>query len=332
LDYDLERERVLQFLRQHGSKRAAIQLPSGLRPKLPQVAGALEEAGVEPVVMAGSCYGACDLADAEARKLGCDALLHYGHSDMGLPVCLPTLYVEARMLVDPSKAVERALPELEFKRVGLLTTVQHITHLKNIEGLLRSHGFEPFIGSPGPRAKYPGQLLGCDFGCARSIAGSVDGFLYIGTGNFHPLGAVFATGKNVLAVDPVAESSRLISPSAEDFLRRRKAAIASAASGERLGVVVSAKPGQARFSLAAELVEVFKRAGRDAQLLVVNEMKPDELMDFKFDAIVCTACPRIPLDDAELFDFPVLTPFEARVMLGLEKLEPYRMDEFGKGF
>lgn len=323
---------MLQFMRRHKPKRAAIQLPSGLRPQLPQILASFEEGLVELVIMAGSCYGACDLADAEAKRLGCDVLLHYGHSDMGLPACLPTLYVEARMLVDPLPTVERALPKIDFRRVGLLTTVQHVGHLKGIEELLRLHGFEPFVGSPGPRAKYSGQLLGCDFGCARSIADKVDGFLYIGTGDFHPLGAALATGKRVLVVDPVAGSSKWISASVEKFLHKRKAAIASAAVGERFGVIASTKPGQARSDQSIELIKALKGAGRDAQLFVVNEVRPEELGDFKLDAIVCTACPRIPTDDAERFDIPVLTPFEARVMLGLEKLEPYRLDEFSRKF
>lgn len=332
MEYDLEQERVLQFLRQHRSKRAAIQLPSGLRPQLPRILENFGGGVVEPVVMAGSCYGSCDLADAEAKRLGCDVLLHYGHSDMGLSACLPTLYVEARMLVDPLQTVERALPKIDFKQVGLITTVQHVGYLKKVEELIRSRGFEPFVGNPGPRAKYPGQLLGCDFGCARSISHKVDGFLYIGTGDFHPLGAAIATGKRVLVVDPVAGSSKWISASLEKFLHKRKAAIASAAVGERFGVIASTKPGQARPDQSIELINAFKGTGRDACLFVVNEVRPEELGDFKLDAIVCTACPRISIDDAERFDIPVLTPFEARVMLGLEKLEPYKLDEFSRKF
>jgi len=331
LEYDFEEEKTRQFLRKHKPKRAAIQLPSGLRPQLPRILKNFE-VGVEPVIMAGSCYGACDLADAEARQLGCDVLLHYGHSDMGLAARLPTLYVEARMLVNPTDAVEQAIPKIDFKRVGLLTTVQHIGHLNKVEELLRSRGLEPFVGDPGPRAKYPGQLLGCDFGCARSIAGKVDGFLYIGTGDFHPLGAAIATGKRVLAVDPVSGGSRWVSASVEKFLQKRKGMIASAAAGERLGVVESTKPGQARPDVSKELVKALRDAGRDVCLFVVNELRPEELGDFKLDAIVCTACPRISTDDAERFGIPILTPFEAKVMLGREKLEQYRPDEFSRKF
>jgi 2-(3-amino-3-carboxypropyl)histidine synthase len=235
------------------------------------------------------------------------------------------------MPADPLEVVEQALPKLKFKRVGLLTTVQHITHLRRVAKLLRSRGIKPFIGKPGLRAKYPGQLLGCDFGSARSVAPRVDGFLYVGTGEFHPLGAALATGKQVLATNPISEGFKLLAPDVEAFLRRRKAMIARAAAGERFGVIVSTKPGQARFKLAARLVEDLRKAGKVAHVLAVDEVRPEELGDFGLDGFICAACPRIPIEDVERFESPILTPFEARVMLGKAKFRPYQMDEAGKG-
>jgi 2-(3-amino-3-carboxypropyl)histidine synthase len=325
--YDLEEAKVKSFLKRCRAKRAAVQLPAGLRQHLSHIKQIFDESGVEAIVLADSCYGACDPADVKAKLLGCDVLVHYGHSDMRIPTRLPTLYVEASMLADPLETVERALPEIKFRRVGLLTNVQHIKHLKKVAGLLRSQGFKSFIGKPGPRAKYPGQLLGCDFSCARSVVSHVDGFLYLGTGDFHPIGAALATGKQVLVVNPVSECFKWISPDIDAFLRGRKAAIAKAAAGRHFGVITSTKPGQARFKLAADLVGSLKNAGHEACLLVLDEVKPEELSDFRFDAFVCAACPRIPIDDAERFECPVLTPFEARVMLGEAKFDPYRMDE-----
>ncbi len=329
--YDFERARVKRFLKQHRAKRAGIQLPAGLKRHLQEIVEPFAGVDVETLVLADSCYGACDPADAKAKQLGCDVLVHYGHADMGMSTCLPTLYIEARMPADPLRMVERALPELKFKRVGLLTTVQHIAHLRGVAKLLRSRGIKTFIGRPGPSAKYPGQLLGCDFGCARSVAARVDGFLYIGTGEFHPLGAALATGKQVLAVNPISEGFNVLAPDVNVFMRRRKAMIARAAAGERFGVIVSTKPGQARFKLAVKLAVDLKRAGKVAHVLAVDEVRPEELGDFGLDGFICAACPRIPIDDAERFEQPVLTPFETQVMIGKAKFQPYRMDEVTKG-
>jgi 2-(3-amino-3-carboxypropyl)histidine synthase len=329
MQYDFEESRVQKFLKKHKPKRAAIQLPSGLRPKLSEVVEVFDRAGVEPVILASSCYGACDLADADAKTLGCDVLVHYGHSDIGLPTCLPTLYVESRVKDSPMEIVEKALSGVKLNRVGLLTTVQHIDFLEKLASALRSRGVKTVIGKPGARARYPGQLLGCDWGCVRSAASSVDGYLYIGTGRFHPLGAALATGKEVFSVDLSTGNSSQPAGKGE-FLRARKAMVSRAASGERFGVVTSTKPGQMRLRLAARLLAELRKSGREGQLLAVDEITPESVGDFGFDAFVCAACPRIPVDDADRFEQPILTPFEMRAMLGAVSIEKYEMDEVKK--
>ena len=291
-----------------------------------EIEGALDD--VETVVLADSCYGACDIADSRARQLGCDVLVHYGHADMGLRTCLPTLYVEARMNVGPTEAVEKALQGQKFKRLGIVTTVQHVGVLQQVENIVRSRGIEPLVGKPGPRAKYPGQILGCDWGAVRAVADHADAFLYVGTGRFHPLGVCMATGKEVLVANPIAKGAEKLALGTEKFLKSRKAAVSMAAACDSFGILVSTKPGQARFRLAATLVNKFKDAGLNACMLAMDEITPEHLGDFtQLGTFVCAACPRIAIDDAERFDRPILTPFEAMAMLGKASVEPYQIDE-----
>jgi 2-(3-amino-3-carboxypropyl)histidine synthase len=325
--YEFEPEMVERFIKQHKAKRAAVQLPAGIRPYLSEIESPLSKCGAEVVVLADSCYGACDIADARAKQLGCDVLLHYGHADMGIRTCLPTLYVEARMTANPTEAVEKALQGQKFKRLGIVTTVQHIGFISQVEKIVRSLGITPLVGKPGPRAKYSGQVLGCDWGCARAIVDDADAFLYVGTGRFHPVGVGLATGKEVITANPLAKGSEKII-GGDDFLKKRKAMISRAAPCRSFGVLVSTKPGQARFKLASNLVNEFRKSGLSAHLLVTDEITPEKIGDFKeIEAFVCVACPRLPIEDAARFDRPILTPFEAMVMLGKTNFEPYQLDE-----
>ncbi|MEA1905155.1 MAG: diphthamide biosynthesis enzyme Dph2 [Candidatus Hadarchaeota archaeon] len=327
--YDFESGKVEEFLKRRKVKRAAVQLPADFKSRLREITPVFERTGVEALILADSCYGACDLADKKAKQLGCDALIHYGHADMGLPVCLPTLFVEARMTVDPTEAIERVLPELKG-RLGLATTVQHIGHLERTKEMLERNAVEVVTGEPGPRVKYPGLVLGCDWGCVKSVAGDVDGFLYLGTGRFHPLGIALATGKSVVVVNPIAGGWEKLSPKLDDFIRRRKAMIARASVCEKFGVVTSIKPGQRRFKLMENLVHGLRSSGMSAESIVADEIVPEKLSEFQVEAFVCAACPWIPIDDAERFDRPVLSPFEAMVLLGKMDLEPYQLDEIGR--
>ncbi len=325
--YDFEADAVRAFLKRTGAKRAAVQLPAGLGKYLPEIEGTFAGLGVEMILIGKGCYGACDLADDVAGKLGCDVLVHYGHADMGLKSSLPTLFVEARVKESPLEAVKRALPEIKFKRAGLVATVQYVGYLDEVAKLLNSHGIQTAIGKKGARSKYPGQILGCDVGCAKAISPVVDGFVYVGTGEFHPIGVALATGKQVFAINPMSNGFKVFAPDQREFIGRRKAAIAKAALANNFGVIVSTKTGQARLGLAKELVELLVASGRKAHPLAVDELAPEIIENFGFDAFVCTACPRIPIDDADRFDKPMLTPFEVEVMLGRVPIEPYIVDE-----
>lgn len=330
--YDLESDSVKNFLEKEEANKVGVQLPAGLRPYSASIEKTISEMGSVPVFFADNCYGSCDLAEDEARNLGCDVLVHYGHSDMGIPTSLPVLYIEARMEADPYESLENALPDLRDSKWGLVTTVQHVHHLQRASNFLKERGVDSSVGEPGQRSRYPGQILGCDWGSALSIKEEVDGFVYIGTGEFHPKGVFLATGKPVVKVNPVSNEFRRMDIETESFLKRRMAMLAKFDEAEGIGILVSIKPGQIRLSLAERLYKEMKDHGYNTHLLIFDEIDFGALLDFQLDAFVNTACPRLALDDANAYDFPVITPFEAGVLLGKYDFEPYHVDSLGITF
>lgn len=326
MKYNFEEERVKKFLEESRACKVAVQLPSGLKRYWPEIARTVHSAGAEPIFI-GNCYGGCDLADAAAKNIGCDVLVHYGHADVGIKTALPVLYIEARVVGCKMESLARNLNELRGKRIGVLTTVQFIEYIPSVKEMLKENGFEPLVGTPGSRTRYRGQILGCDFTCAKSIKESVDEYLYIGSGEFHPLGASIATGKRVIAFDPISSVGREIAGVAR-LIARRKAVISKAAMGKNFGVITSVKPGQCRLAAARNIVKELENNGKKAEVVILDDITPEALVDYCFDCLVCVACPRIPIDDQEKFEIPILTPWEVGVMLGQSSLEPYQMDEF----
>ena len=59
--FKLELERVIEEVKANDAKRVLVQLPDGLKPRANEVVDAIEELGVEVVILFGGCYGACDL-------------------------------------------------------------------------------------------------------------------------------------------------------------------------------------------------------------------------------------------------------------------------------
>ncbi len=75
MQYDLKIDLVKQRVKK--GMKVLIQLPAGLRGHALEVAAAVKQAGAEPIIWAGSCYGACDLPEFE-----CDLLIHFGHDPL----------------------------------------------------------------------------------------------------------------------------------------------------------------------------------------------------------------------------------------------------------
>src|SRR5439155_8636038 len=101
-------------------------------------------------------------------------------------------------------AAEPMLP----KRVGLLTTTQFRGWLPAIQAYLEKKGHVIRIGEPDRRVAYARQLLGCDYHAATVGESDVDGYLYIGTGDFNPLGVAILFHKPVMIPDPGSGAGR----------------------------------------------------------------------------------------------------------------------------
>lgn len=303
----LEATSVMPKLKSLRARRVFIQVPEGLKTRALDFASGLEKAGIRAFISIEPCFGACDIRDREARLLGCDALLHVGHSDYGLKAALPVIYEEYRIDFDPVPLLKRHIPALKaFKKIGLATTVQYLPGLAKANAFLKSRGKKILLGSP-TRARHPGQILGCDYSAAKSIEAGVDCFLFLGTGTFHPLGLAMEVEKPVFFLD--FEGTGLIDLAQEkrNLQKLRYAQIAKASEARNFGILVSTKLGQAHPKLAEQAREKLESLGRRAWILVADQLTPSKLMGLQVEALVNTACPRLR-EDAKLFKKPIISP------------------------
>jgi len=317
--FDFEEEKIKQEILKLKANRVLIQLPEGLKPEAPRLAKVIEKFGALPIISADPCYGACDLATSEAESLGVDLIVHYGHSKLLKYERVPTVYVEARATINVNDTIEKALPALKnWKTIGLTTTVQHIQILDNVRDILLRAGKTVIIGDAG-HLNYPGQVVGCDYSNARSIAKDVEAFLFVGGGKFHALGVALSTFKPTLIADPFEKRVFSVNQEAERVIKQRWASIEEAKAAKTFAILVGLKPGQKRLEEALLLKRQLEENGKTVCLFASREITPESLMEFPtVDAYVNTACPRISLDDTSKFKKPVLTVNEALVVM--EKL------------
>lgn len=321
--FDLRPDYIISVINKLGAKIVGFQFPEGLKRKGPELAKKVEEAtGAEIIISGDPCFGACDLDNILLEQV--DILFHFGHAELeDTKFSKKVYFIETRSVVDIRPVVEKAVSELKGQVIGLITTVQHVHKLPEACTVLEANGKTCVIGHGDSRIAYPGQVLGCNFSTARNEV--CDEYLYIGSGDFHPLGVALSTKKRVLAADPFSGEVREVDPSR--ILRQRSAVIAKSLDAEVFGIIVSSKNGQERMNLAFSLKALAKKHGKEAHLILIDLVTPDQLLQFKVDAFVNTACPRLAIDEVGRFPSPMLTPQEFEIVLGEREWENLVLDE-----
>ena len=323
--YDFHLDDIIAFVRSKNARSVALQMPEGLKTHAIRLSDAIFEAtGARCIIIGDPCYGACDLYRNHADYA--DVLVHLGHAEMpSLGATDRVLFVEVGLPFDVEPILRKALPSLKG-RIGVVTTIQHVRMVRPVMDILKAEGREAYAGMGDTRIHHPGQVLGCNVSSALAIAHNVDTFLYIGSGNFHPLSVAIQTGKPVVVIDPVTNEVRELGEMSERILRQRHAAIARSHDVKRFGILVSSKVGQARMPLALDILDRLKRHGLKGDIIVMEEVRPEQLMPYEVGAFVSTVCPRLAIDDQMRYPKPILTPQELEIVLGERSWDDYRLD------
>ncbi len=296
-----------------------LQFPEGLKQEALKHAKKLELEGNEVFISASPTFGACDLAIDEAKNLGAEKLIHFGHAEFH-KVDFNVEYISYSYDA-PLELLPKSLEKLEsFNTIGLMTTIQHIHQLETVKKFYEEHGKKVLIGKPYGFAKKNGQILGCDIGSAARIDKEVDALVYFGGGLFHPLGALLNTKKPFLLIEPFNNTIEFLDRYREIYNKRSRGRILSALEAKKVGILVSTKNGQHNMSMAKVLKEKLEKDGILTGILVANTFDFDSINNMmEFDAFVNTACPRIAIDDTDRTRKPLLSANEIMEVLRLRK-------------
>ena len=360
--HDFQLDDLVERIKDNDHRLVALQVPEGLKMQALEMMDAIEENSAAKVVLAADpCYGACDLVHDKMRMMGVELVAHMGHSAMNIDSGMPTHFIpvtydgdpeidpvvpilarhkaiaEARMskkeeeLTDEEAqerfldAVGRVAP-LSGTRLGLVGSIQHLHLLQEYKERLEKAGFDVEIPVGGARLTFPGQVLGCNYSGDDPTIGH---YLFLGSGDFHPIGLVMHTGKPLALLDPyTGEAGEMSLERIERILRQRMGLIFAVDNANSFGILIGEKPGQMRRNLAIRMKRLLETHGKKGYLLALDHVGPDLIDFYPVDAFVNTACPRIAIDDAVKYDKPLITPFELEVALGEKQWENgYQFDE-----
>ena len=321
----MDLDKVIRKINSKNVKTVGLQFPEGLKMQAVNIAREIEEECDVNVIISGDpCFGACDVSDYKMKD-SVDLIIHFGHTPLPIRYEIPTLFIEAFANIDVKKDLKKCLDSLKgYSRVALVTTTQHLHLLNEMKDFLEDNGKEVVLGSSKSTRK--GQVLGCNFSSIKNLDAEV--YLFIGSGNFHPLGIYLFTKSPVYALDPYNNELREMTEYADRILRIRFARITKAREAKKWGIIVSSKEGQYRLELAKEIKKLLKDSGMEGYVIMVDNVNPDVLLPyFDLDAFIVTACPRIAIDDSQMYKKPLITPQELEIVLNKREWENYQLDE-----
>ena len=288
--------------------RIMLQVPAGLKTKVTEIVKELEKDGNTVFVSGENCYGACDLREGEAKLLGIDKIIHYGHTRF-MRSDIPVEYREIRENIDVLKILGTEWEKIKEDKICLIASLQFIDNIAEVKKFLEEKGKEVVVPEEIDNEKklYCGQVLGCFHRLKEA-----DAYLYIGCGKFHASGKELE-GKNVYALDVEKGTIRKVDNS---LLEKQKyAAIALAKHSKSFGILISSRRGQFEMKVAEEVKLKLEQIGKEAFLIVMDEFSPDKLLGVKVDCWVNTACPRIAIDNRTNFGQPIVNVDELNIVL-----------------
>ncbi len=317
--FTVNEELAASWARGKRLRKLLVEAPDGIKHVAVELARRLSEAGFDVIVSGRHAWGGCDVGVREALSLGAEGVIHLGHhGHVGPRVTeIPVLFLPVLSEADPMPAFRRAVLEAlssGYRRIAIGVTVQHMHFLGDLEREARELGADPVTGS---LDGFRGLVVGCMY---SSLSGG-EASVVVAGGVFHGLGAALWTGKPVWVADPFTGEAKRVD--VKTAVARRLEAISRAIDARSFAVVVSSKPGQMRLRVAELVVEALRKRGREAWLVSLDEVTNEALVNLgAAEAYVNTACPRLAVDDPELFPGPVVNPGELKYVL-LGKLDGY---------
>lgn len=205
------------------------------------------------------------------------------------------LYIESKqknLAVKLNKIEISKLPEKLF----LAYTIQYKSLAENIKKQLEANKIKI--------EKFQ-QVLGCSNVKTRLP------ILLVSTGRFHAQNLFFQTPiiketlKKPMMSLYILENDKILQIPEKDIEAqriKRKTALIRFLKAERVGILVSTKPGQEKLNEAIKLTKNLKKQGKQTYIFISNNIDLNQFENFPIDSWVNTACPGLSMDNSDIIN------------------------------
>jgi 2-(3-amino-3-carboxypropyl)histidine synthase len=367
--YSFEIPKTVQRILTLQAKHIALQMPEGLLLYATVLSDVLkrlvaasssssshhQQQTLQVSILGDVTYGACCVDDLGAQALGCDLLVHYGHSCLVQiqHTAVPCLYVFVEITIDVSHLVEclhLTLKEDDSVKtteptIYLLGTIQFRHALSEAQELLQS---EPYnynqISIPQAKPLSPGEVLGCTSPVltqSENDDNSKTIVLFVADGRFHLESTMISNPhiSHFYRYDPYSKAmtEESYQHGKMKSLRYKAVQQAAAENANVFGIILGTLGRQGNPALLTRIQTQIQKHQKRYFVMLASEITPAKLALFqdKVDVWVQIACPRLSVDWGHALSTtkPVLNPYELFVCLGATEWkdqEPYPMDYYSQ--
>ncbi|KAJ9058646.1 Diphthamide biosynthesis protein 1, variant 4 [Entomophthora muscae] len=235
-NYNFEIHKTIWQIKRANAKKVALQFPEGILMFSCTISDILERfCEVTTLIMGDVTYGACCVDDYTAKALGCDFLVHYGHSCL-VPVditTIKTMYVFVDIGIDVQHFIETV--KFNFSagtKIALVGTIQFGTAIQTATQILST---EYTVLVPQSKPLSPGEILGCTAPQLKEQ----DALIYLGDGRFHLEAAMIANPElAAYRYDPYSKKFTREHYDHQEMHSVRKHAIQTAKSAKHFGLIL----------------------------------------------------------------------------------------------
>lgn len=352
-NYNFEIAKTIWRIRKANAQRVCLQFPDGLFIFAIPIVTILKEfcTTTEFLVMADTVYGACCIDDTKAAELGCDMLVHYGHSCL-VPINqmakgVSVLYIFVDIKFDIYHFIQTIVTNFgtnnpNLGKIYLAGTIQFVSSIHNAAKVLREkHSL--VVEIPQARPLTGGEVLGCT---APKLAFDVekDLLVFVADGRFHLEAMMIANpGLPSFRYNPYnKELTREYYANDEMIVERSDAADKMKhilRANKPLGLILGTLGRQGNFNVLQRLRSMIAKCNSRSTVstFLISEVTPELLATVGRDTIagwVQINCPRLSIDwSKSMVDKPLLTPYELRTAIkrleeeDAEKVKKSRYEE-----
>ncbi len=219
---------------------------------------------------------------------------------------MKTLFIESRL-----KNIKLILSKQEIaklpKKLILCYTIQYKLIAESIKKQLELNkikilSFKQVLGCSNLNNKpnFPISKNLLDFLGQEKILFPV---LYIGTGKFHAIN-LYLQASELYILDIVNNHiSKVPVQDIEKIKAKKRASLLKFLNAEKIGILVSTKPGQENIKKAIELKKKLKNKGKQVFVFISNNIDTSQFENFNIDSWINTACLGLSNDNPNIINY-----------------------------